>query len=80
MVVQGTEHVDVELIKSYAEDLRRLLGEVGHTECKAFPRSFIRRIVINRETAVIHYNIPMPPDGKKRQKVGILPIDTLWWA
>ncbi len=80
MVVQGTEHVDIELIKSYAEDLRGLLEEVGHIEYKAFLRSFVKRIIIDGQTAVIQYNVPMPPDGKRKQKVEVLPIDTLGGA
>ncbi len=80
MVVQGTEHVDIELIKSYAEDLRGLLEEVGHIEYKAFLRSFVKRIIIDGQTAVIQYNVLMPPDGKRKQKVGVLPIDTLGGA
>ena len=24
----------------------------------------------------MHYNLPMPPDGKKKHSVGVLPIDT----
>ncbi len=77
MISQGTEHVDVEMVKSYAQDLRSLLEETGFTESKTFLRSFIKRIVINGENATIHYNLPMPPDGKKKQSVGVLPIDTL---
>ncbi len=77
---QGTEHVDVEMVKSYAQDLRSLLEETGFTESKTFLRSFIKRIVINGENATIHYNLPMPPDGKKKQSVRVLPIDTLGGA
>jgi len=75
VIAQGTEHVDVEMVKSYAQDLRSLLEETSFTESKTFLRSFIKRIVINGENATIHYNLPMPPDGKKKQSVGVLPIN-----
>jgi hypothetical protein len=32
-------------------------------------------MAINGEKAIIHYKLPMPSDGKKRQSVGVLPID-----
>ncbi len=75
-VAQGNEQVDVEVVKSYAEDLRSLLGEASFTESKTFLRSFIERIVIDGKKAVIDYHLPMPPDGKRRQSIGVLPIDT----
>ena len=45
-------------------------------ESKAFLRSFIRRIVVNQDEVTISYNLPVPPDGKNKQKMGVLPIDT----
>ena len=76
MVAQGIEHVDVEIIKSYAQDLPCLLEEADFIESKTFLRLFIKRIVIDGEKVVIHYNLPMPPIGRKKQSVGVLPIDT----
>ncbi len=32
--------------------------------------------MINGGNATIYYNLPMPPDGKRRQSVGVLSIDT----
>ena len=77
IVAQGTQHVDVEMVKSYVQDLRSLLEETDFTGSKTFLRSFIKQIVIDGKKAVIHYNLPMPPDGKRKQLVGVLPIDTL---
>lgn len=76
MVAEGPQHVDTELVRSYAQDLRSLLEEADFTQSKAFLRSFVKRIVIDGRKALIHYHLPMPPDGKKRQTVGVLPIDT----
>ena len=52
------------------------LEEADFTESKASLRSFIRQVVISGEKATIHYNLPMPPDGKKRQSVGVPPVVT----
>ena len=76
MVVQSVEYVDVGVVKSYAQDLRSLLEETDFTESKVFLRSFVKRIVIDGNKVVIHYNLPIPTDGKRRQSVGVLPIDT----
>ena len=75
-MAQGPEHIDVEMVKSYAQDLRNVLEEASFTESKTFLRSFIEKIVIDGSEAVIHYNLPVPPDGKKKEQVGVLPIVT----
>ena len=72
--------MDCEMVKSYVQDLRGLLEESGFAESKAFLRSFIKRIVIDGEKATIYYNLPMPPDRKKEEQIGVLPIVTLWWS
>jgi site-specific DNA recombinase len=77
MVVEGVQHVDAEIVKAYAEDLKILLAESDFTQSKAFLRSFVKRIVISGDKAKIQYRLPMPPDGKKIQSVGVLPIETL---
>jgi len=40
-------------------------------------RSFIKKIILNGDTAKIQYHLPRPPDGKRTQEVGVLPTDTL---
>ncbi len=57
-------------------DLKSLLEESNFAESKAFLRSFIKKIVISGEKAAIYYNLPMPPDRKKKQQIGVLPIVT----
>ena len=74
MVVQGVEHVDVEVVKSYAQDLRSLLEETDFTKRKAFLRSFIKRIVVNEKQVTIYYNLSLPQ--KIGRTVEVLPIDT----
>ncbi len=77
MVVEGVQHLEVEAVKSYAQDLRSLLEEGNFTQSKSFLRSFVKKVIVNGDKAKIQYRLPMPPDGKKTQSVGVLPIDTL---
>jgi hypothetical protein len=63
-------------LKAYAQDLRSLLDESDFVQSKAFLRSFMKKITINGEMAKIQYHLPMPPDGKRTQETGVLPIDT----
>ena len=53
MVVQGMEEVDIDIVKSYTKDLKSLLEESDITERKAFLRSFIKRIEINRDRVIV---------------------------
>ncbi len=54
--------------------MKSLLEESDFAESKVFPRSFIKKIVISEEKAASYYNLPMPPDRKKKQQVGVLPV------
>ena len=74
-ITQGIKHVDAETIKSYARDLKSLLEEADIAESKAFLRSFVKRIEINKSQVVIHYNLPVPYEGET-QAVGVLPMVT----
>jgi len=75
MVVQGVKQVDAAMVKAYAQDLRNLLEESGFTQRKAFLRSFIKRIEIDKSQAVVRYNLPVPY-GEGTRAVGVLPIVT----
>jgi len=74
-IARGIRQVDADTVKSYAEDLKNLLEEAEITESKAFLRSFIKRVEINKSEAVIHYSLPMP-HGEQTQLVGVLPMVT----
>ena len=76
MVAHGATHVDTEIVRSYAEDLKGLFQEADITESKAFLRSFIKRIEINESEGIIHYMLPVPSHRGDMQSVGVLPIDT----
>jgi len=79
-VARGVEQVDTALVKEYAQDLRSLLEEADLTERKAFLRSFIKRIEVNKGQATVHYNLPLPPDEKIKQELEVLPTVTLKWS
>ena len=76
MVVRGVDQVDVSVVQRYARDLRSLLEDSDYTERKAFLRSFVKRIVVDQEEVTVHYKLPLPPDGKSKDKIAVLPIDT----
>jgi site-specific DNA recombinase len=80
MIAQGIEQVDIATVKAYAQDLRGLLQEADFTERKAFLHSFIKRIEVNKEQVTVYYKLPMPQDGKLKEQIGVLPIDTLGGA
>ena len=67
-------------VKTYAQYLRSLLEEADFTERKAFLRSFLKRIEVNKKQVIVHYNLPIPKDGKSKEQIGVLPIDTLGGA
>jgi hypothetical protein len=74
MTLYGIQHVDTDLVKSYAADLRSLLSEEDITQSKAFLRSFIQKIVIDDDKATIHYKLPVPAHWPEYEEVGVLPI------
>jgi site-specific DNA recombinase len=75
-VTRVVKHVDGEIVKAYARDLECLLGEADVLKSKAFLRSFIKRIEIDGGSAKIHYILPVPPDGKMREPLEVLPMVT----
>ena len=77
MIARRVEQVDAATVKAYARDLRSLLEEADFTERKAFLRSFIKQIEVNKKQVTVYYNLPMPQDVQSREQVGVLPIDTL---
>jgi site-specific DNA recombinase len=80
MAVQGVQQVDEALVRAYAEDLQALLEEADLTERKAFLRSFVKRIEIDKGQVIVNYTLPLPPDGRVTESVGVLPIVTFGGA
>ncbi len=75
MVARGVEHVDMDVVRNYARDMRNLLEDSEFTEQKAFLRSFVKKIIIDKEEGTIQYKLPLPPKGKFEDRVPVLPID-----
>ena len=48
MAVQGYEQLDINTIQSYVMNLRKLLDENEVAQRKAFLRSFIKKIVVDK--------------------------------
>ena len=80
MIAGGIQQVDVDIVKTYARDLRGLLEEADFIERKAFLRSFIKRIEVNKKQVTIHYNLPLAPNRKPKEQIEVLPIETLGGA
>jgi hypothetical protein len=76
MAVQGYQQLDIDTVRSYVIDLRKLLDESEVAQRKAFLRSFIKKIVVDKDIVKLYYHVPVPPDDKLMETVGILPIDT----
>ncbi len=72
MVANGVQQVDSARVRAYAQDLRALLEEADIVERKSFLRSFVRRIDVNQGHVIVHYTLPMPPDGNASNEVGVL--------
>ncbi len=77
MVARGEEQIDINLVKERAKDLRVMLEEGEFPERKAFLRSFIEKIQVDKDQVKVIHKLP-PPNGKDR--VAVLPIDTLGGA
>ena len=80
MAAEGVQEVDAAVVKAYAQDLRGLLEEAELAERKAFLRSFVRRVDVNGGQVTLHYALPVPPDGRTAEQIGVLPIVTFGGA
>ncbi len=54
---------DVNAIAAYARDMKDFLDESELAEARAFVKSFVKEIVVNRGIARLRYTIPMPDDS-----------------
>ena len=75
-VAGEVDRLDVCILKRYAGDLRSLIEYSDKTESKACLRSFVKRIVVEPEEVTVHYKLPLPPDGKSKEKISVTPIKT----
>ncbi len=75
MAVQGYQQLDIDTVRSYVTDLRKLLDESEFAQRKAFLRSFVKKIVVDKGIVKLYYNVPVPPEGKRMETVRVLPIE-----
>jgi site-specific DNA recombinase len=75
-VLQHRENLDVDQVKSYVQDLRRLLEDADLIQSKSLLRSFIKRIEVKRKQVVIDYNLPLPSKYGGKRATEVLPIVT----
>jgi site-specific DNA recombinase len=76
MAARGVQPVDEAIVKSYAQDLRGLLEEAEVIERRAFLRSFVKRIEVNKGRVTIDYKLPLPQNGKANEPGAVLPTVT----
>jgi len=76
MTLQGYQQLDLDAVRSYVVDPWNILDESEVAQRKAFLRSFVKKIVVEKERVKLYYNLPVPPDGRKTDTVRVLPIDT----
>lgn len=76
MTLQGYQQLEIDAVRVYAADLWNVIEESEVAQRKAFLRSFVKKIVVDKEMVKLYYNLPVPPDGRRMETVGVLPIDT----
>jgi site-specific DNA recombinase len=76
MAARGVQPVDEVMVKSYAQDLRGLLEEAELTERRAFLRSFVNRIEVDKGQVTVYYKLPLPQVGKASEPCAVLPTVT----
>jgi hypothetical protein len=76
MIACGVQDVKLATVQAYAADLRNILEESDFTDRKAFLRSFIKKIVVEREQVTVTYKLPQKTIGRVQEINEVLPIDT----
>jgi site-specific DNA recombinase len=68
------ELADIHLVKTYVNDLRKLLDESSLCERRAFIRSFIKEIIVAGDTVQLNYDLPLSQESLACEEIGVLPI------
>ena len=66
------ELADANVVRSYVEDLRKVLAESPLPEQKAFIRSFVKEVRVTGKEVLISYTMPLPPDRIAHDTAGVL--------
>ncbi len=65
----------LEPYQDYRNSLKK--EEADFIEQKAFIRSFVKRIEVDKEQVTLRYTLPLPLNGMTSKSVEVLPIVTL---
>jgi hypothetical protein len=57
------ELVDLDTVTAYVSEMQEILNESSLTERRAFVRSFINKIQVKGNEALMTYSLPIPPDN-----------------
>ncbi len=63
---------DLNLVRSYAEDLKSILRSASIIEQEAFLKSFVKDIQVGAGYVTIHYTLPMLSKNSAVDKIGVL--------
>ena len=61
-----------DIVRRFASDMRNVLEASEFTEKRAFIRSFVQKIKVLGDHAVLTYTVPI--NGLMEEKIGVLPI------
>ena len=59
----------VDTITEFAKDMSDFLKTSSLTECKAFVRTFVKEIRVNKRQATVAYTIPTPDDSRPDEEI-----------
>jgi hypothetical protein len=74
MVLAPGDASDERMVQAYVEDLRSLLEDSEILERKAFLRSFVKAIDVDKSEVTVRYTLPVSSDGQVGEAVGVLPF------
>ena len=66
------ELVDLDTVTAYVSEMQEILNESSLTERRAFVRSFVNKIQVTGNEALMTYSLPIPPDNVTLSK-GLVP-------
>jgi site-specific DNA recombinase len=78
-VIQKVNEVDLDTIKTYANEFREILESASFVEQKAFLKSFIKRVVVDEDKVTIRYKLPKI-GAENAEEESVLPIVSLGGA
>jgi hypothetical protein len=68
------EMPDIMIVQEYVNDLRKLLEASPMVEQRAFLKSFVEEIQVDKEKVTVNYTLPMPPKNSEEEVIGVLPF------